>query len=258
MPSPFPGMNPYLERAAVWHDFHSRFLPAAAEALAAQVVPDYFVRVEDNLYIRDAWSEEVVPAGVSDVSVSRIGPARSAPVSTAAATALSTTVTLPEALDLERLPYLEVVDRESEQVVTVVELLSPSNKRAGANRQDYLAKRRRLLQSDVNLVEIDLLRGHRRMPPLDPLGCDYCVLVSRAEERPAAGVALLRLRDPLPAVPVPLRPGTAEPVLDLGAVLDRVYDAAQYRYILYRGEPEPRLAAADAEWSRAVVAAGVS
>ena len=54
MPSPFPGMNPYLEQEDVWHDFHERFLPAAAEFLMPRVRPKYIVRLDDEIAGFDA------------------------------------------------------------------------------------------------------------------------------------------------------------------------------------------------------------
>src|SRR5690349_15900943 len=130
MPSPFPGMNPYLEQEVAWHDFHERFCPALAEVLTAQVRPDYIVQINENVYT----------------------PVR---------------VRLP-AVDVERLSHLEIRDRHNRQLVTVVELLSPSNKRAGPDRDQYLTKRGQLLASPVHFVEIDLLRGGPRLPLVDP------------------------------------------------------------------------------------------
>ena len=86
---------------------------------------------------------------------------------------------------VEKVPFLEVRDRQGRELVTVIELLSPSNKRAGDDREQYLAKRRELLWSPAHLVEIDLLRGWSPMPQEGRPECDYSVMVSRAEK--AAG-----------------------------------------------------------------------
>jgi hypothetical protein len=109
-------MNPYVERASVWHDFHESFMPLVREILTAQVVPRYFVRIDEQM------------------------------------------------VDTEPLSFLEIRDRDSHELVTVVELLSPSNKYAGPDREQYLAKARILQRSPVHFVEIDLLRGGPRMP----------------------------------------------------------------------------------------------
>ena len=109
------------------------------------------------------------------------------------------------AQDIERVPFLEVRDRQSRKLIAVLELLSPSNKRGGPDREQYMAKRNRLLASEAHFVEIDLLRGGRPMPPEDRPDCDYSVLVSRAEIRPRAGFWPIGLRQRLPIIPIPLR-----------------------------------------------------
>ena len=103
------------------------------------------------------------------------------------------------------MPFLEVRGRLGRELITVLELLGPANKRSGADREQYMAKREELLSSAVHFLEIDLLRGGRRMPLENGRTCDYSVLVSRAEERPRAGFWPIRLRQRLPIVPVPLQ-----------------------------------------------------
>src|SRR5437016_2641075 len=120
----------------------------------------------------------------------------------------------------------------------------------GPDREQYLAKARLLQQRWVHFVEIDLLRGGPRMPWLDMPACDYCVVVSRAERRPKAGVWPIRLRERLPVIPVPLRQGEADARLDLQEVLHRVYDAAGYRYYVYADPPTPALSPDDAAWAQ--------
>src|SRR5260370_23338771 len=158
MPSPFPGMNPYLEQDNAWHDFHERFLPLAAELLTPQIRPNFIARLDDNSFSRDLWEL-----------------------------------------------FIQIRDRQTRDVVTVVELLSPSNKRPGPDREQYLAKRRRLFASWVNLVEIDLLRAGPRLPLEELRPCDYYALVSRYGDRPKAGLWPVQLREPLPVIPIPLR-----------------------------------------------------
>jgi hypothetical protein len=193
-------MNPYLE--AIWHDFHERFLPAAAAYLVPQVRPKYIVLIEETVYLHESLS------------------------------------------------YLNVLDRESREVVTVVELLSPTNKRPGEHRAQYLAKRSAVRQSEAHLVEIDLLRGGLAMPAEERPGCTYSVLVSRAGRRPHADFRPFGLRDPLPTVPVPLRTEDGDARLDVRAILDRVYDESGYEDFIYKNEPDPPLTSDDAAWAR--------
>ena len=178
--------------------------------------------------------------GHSDINVGT-GPQRTG--SAAASTLLDspTRVVLSPAVDIERISFLEVRDRERRQVVCAIEVLSPTNKNTGVDREQYLAKRLQYLNSSVHFVEIDLLRGGPRMPVQDPPECDYCVLVSRIEERPGAAFWPLRLPDRLPTIPVPLLPGDVPAQLDLQAALNRVYDEAGYQYYIYNSTPEPKL-----------------
>jgi hypothetical protein len=250
MPSPFPGMNPYLEQEEIWHDFHQSFIPLLREALAPQVRPKYIVKLEEHLYIHELPASQRYLLGRADLAVvpSSSASGSSAPTATLAA---PTSTLLPTAVDLERQSYLEIRDRRSRELITVLELLSPTNKKPGPDREQYLAKRRHLLHSPVHLVEIDLLRGGPRLPFEQELpACDYYVLVSRAEERPRAGLWPVRLEERLPVIPVPLRSPDADARLDLQELLHRLYDAAGYEDYLYTGSPQPPLTPEQQAWAR--------
>jgi hypothetical protein len=255
MPSPFPGMNPYLEQERVWSDFHESFMPAARDALAVQVRPHFIAKINEHLFIHELPEDARRFVGRADVSVTRPSFAAAAEGAATAAVEAPAKVRLP-AVDVERLSFVEIRDRDDWQLVTVIELLSPANKYAGPDREQYLAKRGQLLASPVHVVEIDLLRGGPRMPMQDLPECDYCVLVSRAQERPDAGVWPLRLRAPLPAVPIPLRPPHPDAQLDLQQLLHRIYDGAGYEDFIYRSPPQPRLSPEDASWAQQFVPAG--
>jgi hypothetical protein len=246
MPSPFPGMNPYLEQAGVWQDFHQSFLPLMREALAAQVRPAYFVKVEEHLFVHESPIDGRRLLGRSDVSITQGSPAT--PSTSPAVLEAPLTVVLTGA-DVERHAFLEIRDRDRQELVTVIELLSPSNKEPGPDRDLYLAKRRRLLYSSVHLVEIDLLRTAGHLPPIE-VESEYCVFVSRAEDRPRAKVWPIPLRNRLPQIPIPLRAPHPDARLDLQPLLDRLYDAAGYEDYLYAHPPEPPLSTDDAEWAR--------
>lgn len=249
MPSPFPGMNPYIERPDVWNDFHDSFIVLLREALTAQVQPRYYVRIEEHLYIHEPTAKERFALGRPDLSL-HPGPQPSA-ASGAVAVAAPAYVGMPMIVEEERFPYLEIRDRAKNEAVTVIELLSPANKAGG--RDQYLAKVQRVLASKTNFVEIDLLRAHEKMPWRDLPACDYYAIVSRYAARqgdnPHAAIWPLGVRDPLPTIPIPLRPGEAEPTADLQALLHRIYDAGGYGMFLYESDPEPRLSVADAVWA---------
>src|SRR5438045_1523724 len=126
MPSPFPGMNPYLEQAEVWTDFHDRLVPVIANSLAEQVDPNYIVKLQDQLYIHEVAEEKPRLRGRADVSlVPGEGRAK-----TQTSTATLETAVAVELVDVnwERISSVEVRDRGSRELVTVIELLSPANK----------------------------------------------------------------------------------------------------------------------------------
>lgn len=246
MPSPFPGMNPYVEREEVWHDFHERFIPYAAELLTPQVRPHYIVRLDENIYVHELPTDERELIGRPDIAITRGSHLVSATMLSAGTMAAPASVSVPMQ-DEERLTFIEIVDRGSNQLVTAIELLSPANK--GSHRQQYESKRERYLSAGVTLVEIDLLRGGRRLPLIGLPSCAYYVLIARAEESPRAGAWPVQLRDPLPKIPIPLRAPKRDAELDLQSIVHRVYDAAGYEDYVYSTPPTPPLTNDDAQWA---------
>ncbi|NUQ61824.1 MAG: DUF4058 family protein [Pirellulales bacterium] len=257
MPSPFPGMNPYLEQEDVWHDFHEAFLPQARKMIAGQLSEDYLVKIDQHIYIHEPPADQRVFVGRADVLVAPRQPASGAAPASVAALAPAQ-VTLPT-MDVERISFLEIRDRRDRRLVTVIELLSPANKYRGPDREQYLGQRGELLASSVHLVEIDLLRGGPRMPFADPIAeCDYCIMVSRMETRPRADFWPLQLRDPLPVIPIPLRAPDPDTRLDLQTALHDVYDAARYGSYIYEGSPQPALRPDDEAWASELAALAAS
>jgi hypothetical protein len=252
MPSPFPGMNPYLEQASVWHSFHEQFPAYCQEELTAQVRPKYFVKLDVNIYIHELPESQRFLAGRPDVTIGR--GASDLPSGATAALAAPVIGRLGPAVDVINEAFVEIHERESRRVVTVIELLSPTNKWPGVDRETYLAKRLRYAHSNVHLVEIDLLRGGPRMPVEGLPVCDYCVMVSPAEDRPQVGLWPLILREALPTIPIPLLGGDRPAELDLQALLHRLYDAGGYEDYIYSGSPEPPLSAADQVWADDLIA----
>jgi Protein of unknown function (DUF4058) len=256
MPSPCPGMNLYLEHADVWQDFHQSFIPLLRQLLSEQVRPKYLVKIEEQIFIHELPDDQRQLIGRGDMTVSRadvdsIGIA----VVLLEAPAIGR---VPLSVDVERHAFLEIRDRANRQLVTVLELLSPSNKRPGPDREQYLAKRQQWLTSSIHLVELDLLRGGPRLPIENSPPCDYCVMVSRYEDRPNVGLWPLGLRDKLPTIPIPLL-AQERVVLDLQSALHQVYDAAGYEDYIYTHEPIPPLQGVDVEWAQRLIAGdGVS
>jgi len=249
MPSPFPGMDPYLEQFSAWHDFHEQFCLDCRTLLVPQLGERYFAKLDEHVYVHEVEPEDRRLLGRSDVSVAKDAPGQQHEGT--AATTISAPfvghVTLQ--VDVERESSIEIRDRDSLRLVTVIELLSPAKKRPGGDREQYLAKRRQILNSEVHFIEIDLLRGWSRMPIDELPDCDYCVMVSRSEDRPAVGLWPLRLRDELPTIPVPLSQPDDDVQLDLGRAFRTAYESAGYARFIYQGAPDPPLSADDAAWA---------
>jgi hypothetical protein len=254
VPSPFPGMNPYFEHRENWRGFHNTFLVYLRAALTPLVVPRYYVEIEEARYLDP--SDDDYAFAVADIAVSPSAGIESTTASSAAAVmAAPVTVTIPNpARRLRRLAIRTASDRS---VVTVIELLSPTNKEPGPDREQYIRKRAEVVAGGANLIEIDFLRGGPRMPILRLPACDYYVMVARRAEWPKPGMWAFGLRDRLPSIPVPLLPGEPEPVVDLQPVLRRVYDEGGYGYRIYTTPPEPPLSGEDASWAAEIVRGAV-
>lgn len=252
MGSPFPGMDPWLESPALWPNVHHGLLGAIRDQLQQALRPHFFVDVEERVYViseDDPATRWIVP----DVTV--VETATPAPVAqprgAAQVAAASAEVTLLVEEPVVRERHLVVRSLPGQQVVSVIELLSPSNKLKGSRtREEYLAKRREVLRSDAHLIEIDLLRGGERTPVYSPLPAgEYLVCVSRRERRPQGQVWAWGVREAIPVVPLPLR-GQPDARLDLGAALTTLYERAGYDLVIdYRKPPVPALSPEDAAWA---------
>ncbi|MDX2229904.1 MAG: DUF4058 family protein [Leptolyngbyaceae cyanobacterium bins.349] len=250
MPSPFPGVDPYLENPEFWSEVHNRLIVAIADDLSPQLRPKYRVAIEKRTYFSEG--DENLLVGIADVAVLK-GAANNNlnPVSVMVADQQApqqVRVPMPEEV---RESYLEIREVASGQVITVLELLSPKNKRVGVGRATYDRKRQRVLASDTHLVEIDLLRGGTHLPLVDPVqaNCFY-ILVSRSHQRPVADLYAFTLRQPIPIFPVPLTEGEPEPAVNLPTLLQAVYDRAGLDLVIdYSQPPIPALSESDAEWA---------
>jgi hypothetical protein len=255
MPSPFPGMNPYLEHEFVWKDFHVTCIPVVREMLADRLGDAYSVMVGEHLYIHEPSAEERRLVGHADASVARAAAVPGTGGNGTVASVAPVRATFPLPVDFETVPTVEVRDREGNRIITVIEILSPSNKRSGDDRQQYLRKRGELMRSESHLVEIDLLRGGRRLPVSGLPECDYYAAVSRVGERPEVDVWPVKLRERLPEISIPLADPDPDVPLDLKAMLDLVYDRSRYGPRLYRRPIQPPLEPDDAEWAKQFVPA---
>lgn len=238
----FPGMNPYLENPELWSEVHFGLIAVLARFLNAVITPKYRAAVEKRVY------SDSLLVGIPDVSVSQQGTEIATPQQTTATLSQPLAVTVPIAEETQE-RFLEIREVATGTVVTVVEVLSPKNKRSGAGKTKYDTKRQTLLNSTAHLVEIDLLRTGEAKPMVGGVASDYRVLVSRADRRPTAELYPFNLRQALPRFLLPLRPTDQEPVVDLQQVLQQVYqEAALDLAIDYSQPPVPPVSDDDWDW----------
>jgi hypothetical protein len=255
MPTPFPGMDPYLERRDRWPAVHTRLIVAIADALGPQVRPRYRVDIELRTYIALITSESL--AGIPDVLVmSAAAPEARPSMAPEAALGMAPQVVevpMPEELH-ER--FLVVREVATQEVVTVIEVLSLANKLTHEGREAYEDKRKIVLGSQTGLVEIDLLRAGQPLPPFQAGQSDYRILISPASTRPRATAYMLSVRDALPTISLPLQPGDPQPTLPLNQLLHELYDRASYDLAIdYSQPPVPPLPDDDAAWARQLLSA---
>jgi len=252
----FPGMDPWLERPELWPDVHSGLINSIRDDLAPRLRPRYFVGVElqttllsgpvvDSVYEPDVVVRaKIPPTSGRDTRVAVLERTEVQPIE----------VVVP-IHEIEE-TYLTIKELPGLKLVTVIEALSPTNKKTKDGRAEYLEKRRDLLLSKVNFVELDLLRGGRPMPLLNPPPRDdYRILICRARPRRKAVLYSFPWTAPIPAIPIPLLPEDAEPVLDLNSILHNLMDRVGYDLVIdYSQPPSPRLRPEDKAWAAPILA----
>jgi len=259
MPSPFPGMDPYVERGDIWPELHNRLMVYVCDALQPMLPAHYVARLELRIYTERGLGLDLSAPRVPDLEVVRT-PSRGG-----GAAVLSRDTAADEQTDGFWIPSPPVERREvaigirsmpDAELVTAVELLSPANKEAGAGRQKYVDKQTDVLEAGRNLVEIDLLRSglHTvavREEAITHLpSYDYLLCVYRSARPLGFWVKPWTIRARLPVLPIPLSAGDSELRIELQPLFDLAYDrAAIPKLVNYQEEPEPRLAPKDAAWA---------
>jgi hypothetical protein len=255
-------MDPWLEHPGLWLGVHNSLIAAIRDDLASKVAPKYFVDIDQHTYITSAAGDLAVIR--PDVLVGRTASRRRIPRPAQGVIAVAEPdvevaamdVLVPVEIQVDEW-YLEVRTVAKNKLVTVIEVLSPTNKSAGAERRKYLRKRHQIFKTGTSLVEIDLLRGGRPMPLASeqPVESAYRILVSRGATRPQAKLYAFGVRLPIPPIPIPLLPKDPEPSLDLGAVLHALYERARFDLRLdYTKPPVPPLGEENAAWARGILA----
>jgi Protein of unknown function (DUF4058) len=260
--SPFPGMDPYIEAFGIWEDFHHDLITEIKGAISGVLPERYVVLAGERSYVvlaGQVGEEEVLTK--PDVGVARLTGARdTGESSAAAATAVleasdgqPAPITMRALVEGEyREGFLEIYQvRPERKLITCIEVLSPSNKRSGTEGwHQYTHKRQVYLEGAANFVEIDLLRGGRRMPMRDdwPDG-PYYLLVGRKTQPLRCTVWQAHYLRPLPAIPIPLAAPDSDVTIALQPLVEAVYARSHYdRIIDYHQPLNPPLSPAEATW----------
>ena len=242
MPSPFPGMDPYLEVPALWPGLHQRLITYISDTLTPTIRPTYSARIGERIYVVES-RREIYP----DVTLVQ----RPTPPSTGSGVVTEETIPVAEPYVLQtpiheyREPFIELVHNAQGDVVTVIEILSPANK-TGEGQKLYYKKQQEVLQSKAHLVEIDLLSQgeYTLVLPESELNMlpawRYLIAISRFENRPHTyEVYPMTLTQRLPIFRIPLRQPDPDVILDLQTVFDQSYDNGGYSdFVDYNIPPE--------------------
>lgn len=258
MRPPFPGMDPWLEDPELWPDVHNSLIVSIRDVLSPMVRPRFFAGVESRMTVLSADDQDQidypdVAIRTADLSL----PERERGVVVKERVeAEAFHVVIPMVVAEIEEAFLTIKELPGRRLVTVIEVLSPTNKKARDPREEYLKKRRDLLGSGVNLVEIDLLRSGKRMPPEKTRhSSDYRILIFRPHQGREAHLYGFSYKAKIPRIPIPLLPGDTEPTLDLNGILHGLYDRASYDLAIhYDQPPQPRLRQEDVSWAEAIIA----
>ncbi len=263
----FPGMDPYLEHPWMWQGFHTALIVYIRDQLQPRLRPRYVAAVEERVfldvpdrYVRPDVSVRTVPPGPAPRPVSG---RESGGVAVMEEVEVDDPLIVRARVEPVSERYVAILDLHAGQrVVTVIEVVSPTNKQTGPGRDSYVTKQEEVLSGDVHLVEIDLLRhgthvvavpekdARQRAGPYDSLTC-----VNRAAgQRDLYELYPRRLPDRLPRIRIPLADGDRDVVLDVQAVVAQAYDAGAYRSRIDYSRPcDPPLAAVDNAWAEGLV-----
>ncbi|MBI3407513.1 MAG: DUF4058 family protein [Planctomycetes bacterium] len=252
MKSPFPGMDPYLEKH--WRDIHASLIIYARDQIEEQLPSNLVARVEERLIVEPEDGED--RAIYPDV---RVMEQRNRDQGSSIAVLAGPATAEPIIVDYEKTTetFVRILERGARtRLITVIEILSFSNKQPGESQDQYLQKQKELLRSAVSLVEIDLLRAGKRVLALPatriPLRArtTYQACVRRGWRPSRFEIYRLPLTAPLLPIPIPLRKKDADIRLDLQTLVDQAYRKGRYfQTIDYSEPPDPPFKRAEARWA---------
>jgi len=252
MPSPFPGMDPYIESSGMWKECHTALIYLVHAQLNSRLPEGYTASTDIHVWLQEADAESRRVRREPDVYVSETS-ARGGVVAVQPRSKVAPAEIVLPVVPRKGHRYVTIRDKKDNRVITAIEILSPANKTNGPDRDAYLSKREEYFLAEVILVEFDLLRSGIRPPLGEQVSApfDYYMLACRNTLFPKAGFWSLCIRDPLPEIPIPLKGEDPDCSLDLRACLDRGYEEGRWaRKLDYSIPPDPPLLEPDATWAR--------
>jgi hypothetical protein len=216
MASPFPGMDPYLEDENLWPAFHHQLVSCLYQILLPGLIDRYRARVGQRHYATEQ--------------------------------ALFTSVVREEHVE----EFIEIRQRSDGRLVTLVDLVSPTNKTSASGREAYLKKRNESKSGGTSLVEIDLVLQGQPMLDYSREGLpdwDYAVTVTRPAQPDRYEIYTATMQKRLPRFKLPLAPDDRDTILDLHAAFTRCYDQGNFAAkIDYQRDPSTRLSETNRQW----------
>lgn len=251
--SPFPGMDPWLEQ--YWLDIHPALITYSRDLLQARLPSGLRARMQEWLLVEE---EDGKPRSIyPDVALIEHPGARGGDATSAVAVAEPVFVRLDEPRKQTRIEILDM--STGGKAITLIEILSPSNKFHGPGRVLYQRKQREVMEAGVSLVEIDLLRDGNwtMLAPFHKVPAQrratYNASVFRSWKWNQLEIYPLPMRQPLPAIPVPLRPTDEDAKLELQTLIEMAYRNGGYDTIDYTKPPYPPLHSDEAAWAAEVL-----
>jgi len=252
----FPGMDPYLEHPQLWTGVHARMITYLCDLLQPQITPRYVAAIEERVYLEESHR-------IPDVIVRRLSRPRKNGRAAAALLEADEPIVVEAAVEEIHERFLTIIDpKATEKVITVIELVSPTNKRAGPGRESYLAKQREVIHGEANLVEIDLLRnGAHVLAVPEKVAKEhaeeyhYLTCVNRAAKvRDKYDLYPRTLQERLPRIRIPLVGRDSDVVLDIQAALAQTYEAARYDLRIRYDRPcVPPLSRIEQTWANQLI-----
>ena len=253
--SPFPGMDPYLE--LFWRDVHHRLITYANDAIQLNLPDELLARADERVFVESNDDRRTIYPDVEIIETSSLG-SRSSSVAVLDVT--EPLIVEQPLVEPASQGFIEIIDTQSgNRVVTVIEFVSPSNKRPGDGRELYLQKQREVMASDASYVEIDLTRSSPRARLLPPEQIParhrktYQIAVNRPWQRRKFEVYTVSLRERLPKIAIPLRQTDQDIALDIQTLVEQCYINGRYDKLNYSADLPTPLEGDDAAWADALL-----